>query len=557
MISRYFIIGLSFLFLSSCIDALDKTDLSAVTEEDVWNDPLYATAYLNKLYNDNLPGWNAAIAGDSDEAGGGDAIMYGQLTNSSINTWNYTQIRNINSFLEKIESGVIEKTIQEELRAQALVLRAWKYFEMVRQYGGIPMVMTAQELKEDLYVSRNKTSESIGLIIKDLDNAVKSLPWSWSNKDEGRFTKATVLGLKGRILLYYASPQFNPNNDLKRWQDSYLVNSEAVKEIQANGYGLHTSYENIWFDEMNKEVLFVRRYQEPSTIHTWDAGTRPLSEAQNYSGSNQPTLEMVNSYPMADGKSINESAQYGADHYWKNRDPRFAATIAHNGVLWELSGKKGRKQWTYSGHSTQNPTTSGFYCRKAINVDYTPYLTERSSTDWVELRFAEVLLNLAESAAEIGEFEEAYDVLKVIRQRAGIVAGTDGMYGLKAGMGKEALIKAVMLERKIEFAYEGKRYWDLRRRKLFTTELNGTKRHGLMPRLLVSQADFDKIKDQFDIDSDYSKYFKDETVELDMKFDINFRDNYYFYAIPNQHLEANSKLEQTQGWDNGKFNPYD
>ncbi|MCY4780011.1 RagB/SusD family nutrient uptake outer membrane protein [Sphingobacterium sp. UT-1RO-CII-1] len=557
MLTRYILIGLSALFLFGCIDALDKTDLSAVTERDVWNDPLYASAYLNKLYNDNLPDWNASIAGDSDEAGGGDAIMYGQLTSTSIDTWNYTQIRNINLFIENVSTGLIDKATQEELSAQALILRAWRYFQMVRQYGGIPMLMSVQGLNDDLYVSRNKTSESIALIVKDLDDALVALPWSWSGNDEGRFTKATALALKGRVLLYYASPQFNPNNELKRWEEAFVANETAFHEISANGHALHPSYENIWFDEMNKEVLFVKRYQEPSVTHTWDAATRPLSEAQNYSGANQPTLEMVNSYPMIDGETIEESADYDAQFYWKNRDPRFAATIAHNGVLWELSGKKGRKQWTYAGHSTQNPTTSGFYCRKAINLDYTPYLTERSSTDWIELRFAEVMLNYAEAAAEVGKLEVAYEMLKKIRERAGILAGNDVMYGLKIGVGKTEMIKMIMLERKIEFAYEGKRYWDLRRRKLFTTELNGTKRHALMPRLLVSQAEFDKVKDGLDINTDYFKYFVDEKIALDQKFDINFRENYYFYAIPNQHIESNSKLEQTQGWDNGTFNPYD
>lgn len=551
----YILIGLSMLTCTGCIDALDKKDLSAVTEQDVWNDPLYATAYLNKLYNDNLPGWNADIAGNSDEAGGGDAIMYGQLTTASIDTWNYGQIRNINLLLANVGSGLIDKDTQNKLKAQALVLRAWKYFEMVRLYGGVPMIMVPQDIKDDLYVTRNKTSESIALILKDLDEAVVDLPWEWTGNDVGRFTKASAMALKGRIQLYYASPQFNPQDDVTRWEAAYTTNKQAVEELQANGYGLYNSYERIWLDEMNKEVLFVKRYQEPTVTHSWDAATRPLSEAQNFSGANQPTLEMVNSYPMVTGESIEESTDYDVLYYWKNRDPRFAATIAHNGTLWELSGKSGRKQWTYVGHSTLNPTSSGFYCRKAINVDYTPFFTERSSTDWVEIRFAEVLLNFAECAAELGKASEAYDMLKLIRQRAGITPGSNNSYGLKPNMTGAELIDAVMLERKIEFAYEGKRYWDLRRRKLFGPELNGSKRHGLLPKLLVSQAEFDKIKDQFNINKDYGTYFKDSTVVLDQKFNIDFKNNYYFYAIPNQHLETNAKLKQTMGWDNGDFDP--
>ena len=131
------------------------------------------------------------------------------------------------------------------------------------------------------------------------------------------------------------------------------------------------------------------------------------------------------------------------------------------------------------------------------------------------------------------------------------------MYGLKQNMSKKDMLAAIMLERKIEFAFEGKRYWDLRRRRLFASELNGTKRHGKLPKLRVSQEEFDNIKDQIDLEKDYPVYFKDSLVILDEKFDIDFKDNYYFYAIPNKHLETNSKLEQTQDWPGGKFNPYE
>ena len=131
------------------------------------------------------------------------------------------------------------------------------------------------------------------------------------------------------------------------------------------------------------------------------------------------------------------------------------------------------------------------------------------------------------------------------------------MYGLKVNMSHDEMIEAIMLERRIEFAFEGKRYWDLRRRRLFASELNGTVRHGLWPKLQVSQSEFAEVEETFDVNTDYDTYFKDSVVVLDQKFTINFLDNYYFYAIPTSHLETNSKLEQTMGWDNGTFNPYE
>lgn len=556
-IYNYILLGCLISSSFACSDILNKKDLSAVTEEDVWNDSKYATAYLDKLCRDNLPDWDAGASNNSDEANGGDGIMYGQLTTSSIDTWNYEQIRKINLLLQKVGSGSIDEETQNTLKAQALVLRAWRYFQMVRLYGGVPLILEPQELTDDLYVTRAKTSECIAQMVKDLDDAIAILPWKWTSDDEGRITKAAAMAFKGRILLYWASPQFNPDNDKQRWEDAYNANKQVMEELAQNGYGLYGSYSDLWFDEMNVEAVFVKRFQEPGLTNSWNAGTRPISEAQNYTGWNRPSLEMVESYPMADGTPITESKDYDPVYFWKNRDPRFAQSIAYNGCLWELSGKSGRIQWTYVGSELNNPTPSGFYCRKAVDESYTPYYTERSSTDWIEIRYAEVLMNYAECAAELGKNDEAYTILKQIRNRAGILPGSDGLYGLKAGMSQDDMIKAIMLERKIEFAFEGKRYWDLRRRRLFASELNGTRRHGLLPKLKISQEEFDKIKDNVDIDKDKDTYFRDSLIVLDTKFDIDFKDNYYFYAIPNKHLETNSKLEQTQGWDGGTFNPYE
>ncbi len=570
MTIKYLLYGSLLAMSVSCSDILNKKDLSAVTDDQVWGDAKYATAYLNRLYEKNLPKWEGEQDRDgdgansifyssySDEADGGGSVMYGQLTTASCDYWYYEDIRNINMLFEKLENNeAIDAETSTSLKAQASILRAWRYFCMVRVYGGVPMLLLPQKLTDDLLVSRNKTSECIDIIIKDLDYAYENLPWSWTGDDLGRATKAAALALKGRVLLYYASPQFNPDNRMDRWEAAYKVNKQAKEELEANGYGLYASYEKIWYDEMNREVIWGRRYQEPGATNKWNAATRPLSEAQNYTGANHPTLEMVESYPMVTGVPITESKEYDPVLYWKNRDPRFNVTIAYNSCTWELSGKAGRKQWTYVGAELNNPTATGFYCRKAVEPSYTSYYTERSSTDWIEIRHAEVLLNYAECAAMMGKTEEAYDVLKAIRARAGILAGDNGMYGLKTGLSSGQMIDAIMLERKLELSFEGKRYWDLRRRRLFEAELNGKVRHGVLPKLNIPEEEFNKIKDTADFDNNYATYFRDSLVILDKNFAIDFKDNYYFYAIPNKYLETNSKMEQTQGWSGGTFNPLD
>ena len=560
---KYLITGILISLLPVGCDILDKEDQMTLSDDKVWSSEMYATDYLNQLYRDNAPGWDNDISGKSDEAEKyGDKELYGQLILQDLNDyWYYEQIRKINTLFKKLETSPLNQDFKDKLTGQALILRGWRYFQMVRLYGGVPLILEPQELSDEIYVTRNKTSECIAQIVKDLDDAYKLLPWKWTGADEGRFTKAAALALKGRVLLFYASPQFTPNTSIERWQNAYNANKVAMTELQAQGFDLYPDYENFWFNEMNKEVVMATRYHATSETvgygNTWNAASRPLDEAQNYTGSNHPSWNLVQSYPMITGESIEESTLYDPVLFWKNRDPRFKSSVAYNGSVWELSGKTGRKQWIYVGAQGDYTSQTGFYCRKAIDATLTPAQSQYSSTDWVEIRYAEVMLNYAECAAETGKADEAYLILKAIRERAGIEAGANGMYGLTPNMSGEEMIEAILLERKIEFAFEGKRYWDLRRRRLFKKELNGKIREGMRPNFAegMNTEKLLEIQHTADFENDYAKYFKDELFDTDRKYTIDYQDNYYFFGLPNKHMETNSKLEQTSGWNEGTFDP--
>jgi hypothetical protein len=166
-------------------------------------------------------------------------------------------------------------------------------------------------------------------------------------------------------------------------------------------------------------------------------------------------------------------------------------------------------------------------------------------------------MNLAECAAELGNNDEAYAVLKDVRKRAGIIAGANGMYGLKSNMTKAEMIRAIMDERRIEFAFEGKRLWDLRRRRMLQ-ELNGMRREARMATLKMTDEEFEPFKNlDTDFENEYDKYFEDhiEIAGVDAANPLNFPENYYFYPVHSSDLVTNSQLKQTQGWDNGTFNP--
>lgn len=555
-----------------CTKILDKKPLDKVS--DVWNDVDLANAYMNRIYANNLPGWNSDYASYSDESPGGGSYMYGQLTENSVNYWPYDNIREINELIDNIGKGSIDASNKKLLKGQAMFFRAWQYWEMVKRYGGVPLILHAQSLNDDLLVKRNKTSECMKQIIADLDSAIAYLPQitPTDGANDGHVHKGTAMAVKGRVLLYYASPQFDPAQNSGRWQNAYQANKDARDYLQSKGFGLFSNFTTLWFNEMNKEDIFVRRYlytpNNSLSWHNWSAATRPLDISQGATGANRPTLEMVNSFPMKDGKSINDPSSaytYDPSYYWKNRDPRFWQTIVYNGSFFQVDNNglaPGRIQWTYVGGEQNNPTITGYYMRKAVDTTQTSIQAYNSGTDWVEIRYAEVLLNLAEAANEIGNTSESYPLLTSIRARAGIDPGADNLYGFKAGMNQSEMRQAIRLERQIELAYEGKRFWDLRRWRAFETTLNGTRRHGNTITLKVPATQWNSLRNSMTpqqlydlLQTSYATYFDHSVKLLDTQFDINWKPEYYFFAIPTSTLELNSNLEQTKGWTNGTFDP--
>lgn len=582
-VKRSVIIILCFeaILFFGCSKVLDKTDLNSFSEQQVFNDSLLTDAYLSYLYDQDSPGWPS---GDwpkvSDEIGGETVYFDGTVQVNTVtdygvsltdqNVWG--KIRGINQFLQKIESGNLSRDFKNKEEGQARFFRAWLYWGLVELYGGVPLVLNPENAVGEAnlastYVPRNKTSECISQIINDLDFAIANLPGKWDNANWGRITSGAAAALKGRILLYYASPQFNPNDLKDRWQAAYDANDTALQILTANGFGLYPDFKNIWFKEVgNPEAVWSIGYNNSTADQlrkndTWDNATRPAYLGTG-GGSNQPTKQIVDAFPMMNGKDITDpTSGYDSILFYKNRDPRFYATIAYNGCVWPINGNANYRLWTYyvSGKSVEpTATTTGFYCRKAIDPNLPIGQVQYAGTDWIEIRYAEVLLNLAESACGIGRIDEAYQWLIAIRKRAGIDPGPNGLYGLTPNMTRDQMFKAILHERQIEFAFEGKRYWDLRRWRLFEPLLNGTRRTGITINLNTSKISatlFASMRDTMNLDSAYKKYFTIVPKVLDTKYAINWQPNYYFFAIPQQAIDNNPKLEQTMGWPGGTFDP--
>jgi starch-binding outer membrane protein, SusD/RagB family len=562
------------LLLTACTEILDKEDPSAVSPK-IWNDEVTATLFLNALYEKALPAAGfGANSSNSDESPGGDVYMYGNVEVKTVTDYslaNYTDIRNINIAIEEIAKGNLNQEVKDKLSGQAFFLRAWKYWNLVNLYGGVPLVLSSLNPYEDeLNFPRNKTSECIDQIVADLDIAIAGLPSSWPDSDRGRITRGAAAALKSRVLLFWASPQFNPTNALDRWERAYTASKEAKAMLIEDGRALQSNFNEIFLTEgaNNKEFIFGRLFDYTAgKTHGWENSARPRVVGADGGNNSNPTIDLVNAFPMKNGKAISDpESGYDPILFWKDRDPRFAATIAYNGTVWDFSGfPTGRKQWHYYYYDkgalksveTSSPTLTGFYTRKAINPNIPKDQVKLTGTDWIEIRFAEVLLNLAECANEVSKIEEAYEELKAIRARAKIDIG-DGFYGLKQGMSIDEMREVILNERRIEFAFENKRYWDLRRRNLFATKLNGTQRYGIRTVLKpeYTNKQFEAIRDNIDLNAEFDKYFTIEPWLKDEKFTINYpQPKYNFFAIPQNMIDRSQAVEQTQSWEEGTFDP--
>lgn len=597
------IFSLIILLFSSCEDVLDKKDLTKV-DDAIWDRYSSAKLYINNLYAENMPAFSmSSNRGITDEGyvSGEEtlAFAYGIYQEADINVENtfsiatFRKIRAINLAIQGIKNGKITEEEKSLLMGQALFFRAWRYWELVKLYGGVPIVLTAQDpFFDDLDLPRSSTKASIEAIVSDLNKAIEYLPNKWElNEDKGRIVSGAAVAFKGRVLLAWASPMFNPQNKNERWVDAYNANLEAKSILDENGFGLYPEFDKIFTStpEDNPEAVMYRAYKANTDDfkNGWEFTIRPPSGGGDMGAA--PTWNLVKAFPMANGKMISDQdSGYDSTFFWNGRDPRFYATIGYNGSRWEMSGRALDVLWTfaqYRGEGQRTPAT-GFYTRKASDPSVAIENTKNTSTTWIEIRYAEVLMNLAECANETGKSEEAIGLIGQIRERAGIEAANN--YGLGSGLSKEVLRELIMNERFIEFAYENKRYWDLRRRKMFTEDLgpntpklNGTKRYGLIIDAAGSwksvirggeyrgwrRIDTAVVMGHVDIErpGDATKYFAGTLKEMDATLAafgrenesavLNYLDPYYFFPLSQQVIRRSKAIEQTKGWLYGTFDP--
>lgn len=375
----------------------------------------------------------------------------------------YRSIRECNYALTHIDSVQMSDGKRALLRAELRFIRAYRYHDLIRNYGGVVLMgekvyNLEDNLTDEALFTRSSIKESLDYAVAELDAAAKDLPLANADKtwDLGRATKGAALALKARLLLYAASPLYNAGT----WANAAAA-AKAVMDL--NVYSLAPNYSNLFLSSSSSEIIFERLY----TIGARHVCLEISNAPNGYGGwaGNTPLQNMVDAYEMNNGKVITDATSgYNAQNPYANRDARFYATILYNGAAYRGStidiytpGGKDSKD----GPSNWNTTKTGYYLRKFMNDNYpidNPW-NVAGLQPWIYLRYAEVLLNYAEAQNEaVGPDGTVYAAVNQVRQRP-----TVNQPALPAGLTQIQMRDAIRRERQVELAFEEHRFYDVRR----------------------------------------------------------------------------------------------
>ncbi|KAA9349025.1 RagB/SusD family nutrient uptake outer membrane protein [Larkinella humicola] len=482
-------VALLFLILGvfSCKDFLDVAPKDQISDDIVWTDAATADLFLNNVYS-GLPGpFNGFDPWENftDNAMNGvnglpSRVLYSPSVYTASNAPNwwgqYANIRRANLFIEKVTASAFPDTWKKPKIAEARFLRAYYYQLLWTAHGGVPIITSSlnQNTQGDaIFRARNTDEETYKFIVDECAAIVDDLPLK---AEAGRVSKATALTLKGWCELFWASPLKNTANDKARWALAAATNKRV---IDLGSHSLFSNYETQFYEDNNNnvEVLFAKQYLGGTALGSGKEGLWGpwmVGGVQKAYGGVDPTQELVDEYAMANGLPISDPASgYDPQNPYVNREKRFYQSIVYDGSTWvgaEMVMKQGVGSRNATDLSNTNEATNtGYYLRKGLNPKYTINGNHLlNSGSFIIYRYAEVLLSYAEAQNEaVGPDASVYAAINQVRTRSELP-------NLKTGLTQAEMRVAIMRERRVELAFEERRWFDLMRLKLAEKNLNGT-----------------------------------------------------------------------------------
>ena len=527
----------------------DMKPTSEVSDKVIWQTTTNAEYYVNYLYdyvysvvtsqtygNALTEAYTDMLKYSSFNAGHSGLFVsqmaYGapyterNFVNVYLGVWDarYTGVRKCNGAISDLRAyGQMSVEDKARIEAELKFTRAFLYFDLMKRYKDIILYdedMT--KYTKDKAISTEE--EGWEFIYQDLLYAANNLPERTASR--GRADKGMAWAFMTRAMLY-----------AQRYEDVVT----AAEEVAKLGYGLEADYSNALMKTIyagNNEAILQWQFDRSANVtHRFDYNYTPGGDfslqGQKGGGLATPTQEMVESYEKATGGFIDWTPWHSTTTQtppYDQLEPRFHATILYNGAEWKgrtiqpyAGGADGWKQW-YNNTNPAGETTTGYYLRKMVDEGHDVVATPGGVAPFTIIRYAEVLLNKAEACYNLNKTAEANDAVAAIRNRVGLP------YTPKGG---SDLWTAIRQERKVELAFEGHWYWDLRRwgvaHEQYPEGLTGYQVHGL------------KIDDNGDGTFTY------EYVSVDNE-DREFQERMYRLPMPDGELENNKLVVQYKEW---------
>jgi starch-binding outer membrane protein, SusD/RagB family len=530
--------ALVLIALTMAVPACKKTGFLASTvtsnldSNTVFTDSSYAMQFLNTLYahagfaadpkrffnQGTGNGVGGGLDASCDEAEGPNVTSSNGFTmfatgtvNPSIvptDAWStpYTMIRAANQFLGHLYEIPFNATLKAETRAEARFLRAWYYFIMLEHYGGVPLIGdTVFTSASPIHMPRSSFRACVNYILSECDSAAAALPLTQAGANYGRASSGACLALKSRVLLFAASPLFQnggfaqgaaggldsivayPDADANRW---VLAANAAQAVINGNAYKLFVDsvptapgygFMYLFLQRYNTEYIFANMMDANKYLEVfWDVPSR------GGGGGPHPYQELVDAFPMSNGLAITDpNSGYDPANPYQNRDPRLDYTIIHDSSIRPIYNQPPAPVSVYLNANVSPPvavtqdavytgTPTGLYIKKMLDTNVTQYGFNASNRCLPLMRYAEILLNFAEATNEsVGPNSFVYGAVEAVRQRAGLRP-----WQLPVGLSQDSMRTTIQNERRLEFAFEGIRFFDVRRWKI-AAQTENLEMHGM------------------------------------------------------------------------------
>lgn len=509
---------------TGCEDVLDIQPTDMISEEAVRNDPMLVDALLNSVYRKTR--FQSGTRNDKNGYGGNNTerneallgVVAGELNvfagwqepfatamhiitangaPAQLDYWPYDNIRTLNEILQILEAATFDQEMVDTKSAEARWLRAYLYFELVKRYGGVPLITEPQRIDqpdEELYVSRNTEKQVYDFIAAEMDALVNLLPESYSSQDFGRPSKWAAYALKSRAMLYagsiakYGKVDLNgvvgiPANEAAAYyQKAYDAAMAVINSEKHPLYRQHAdpvqNFTEIFVKDGNQEVIFAEIFDVSlGKYHSWNRVSLPDAFSAGGASNHRLYLESFEKFEYRDGSSgkldralLDGNTKFDLNALVFQRDPRFLATVFYPEMSWQggtvyfhtntIGTIPTGSDWPAQARQRDRAGT-GFLVRKRVDEAKLVPVTGEDETDWIVFRTGEMYLNAAEAAFETGNVEGALLLINEIRNRAGMPDKTS------------LTVDEVRNERFVELFNEEHRYWDLRRWRIAEAELNG------------------------------------------------------------------------------------